>query len=210
MKELWPVKQRKTDVESGTCGSADAAVHNKKILGEPPPSPAAERLVKCPRPVGESRRTGSSSAECLRFGLCLHKARPQTIRLPPRAVTRSGTAKQQRDSGRFSPLAPPQPTEQQVLPSLPAPLISPLAWPPLRVSPSSWRVSSQLFSWRPCGPPFSLPASSCLRPASSSLFFSCLPLDVFQPSSSWPSWRSSSSQLSSLFSWLPCLHSFQS
>src|SRR5262245_53461360 len=199
MKELQPVKRRKIDVESGTCESTHVASHNKKILGESPPGPAVGRLVKCRRPVGESRRTGSSSAECLRFGLCLHKARPQTIRLPPRAVTRSGTAKQQRDSGRFSPQAPPQSTEQQVLPSLLAPRVSRLAWLPLRVSLSSWRVSSQLFSWRPYGPPFSLPASSCVRPASSSLF-SWLLLDVFQPSSSWLSWRSSSSQLSSLFS----------
>jgi len=208
MKELYRVKPRKIDVESGTCQWRRAAMHNKKILGAPRLGPAAGRLVKWRRPVGEGRGTGSSSAECLRFGLCLHKARPQTIRLPPRAVTRSGTARQQRDSGQFLPRAPPQPTEQQVLPSVLAPRISPLAWPQLPAPPSSWRVSSQLFSWRPCGPPFSLRASSCVKPASSLL--ASLPLCVFLPSSSWPSWRSSSSQLFSLFSSLPCLHSLQS
>jgi hypothetical protein len=210
MKELCSVKRQKIDVESGTCRASGAALHNKKILGEARLSPAAGRLLKWRRPVGESRGTGSSSAECLRFGLCLHKARPQTIRLPPRAVTRLGTAKQQRDSGQFLPRAPPQPTEQQVLPSVLAPRISPFAWPQLPAPPSSWRVSSQLFSWRPSGPPFSLRASSCVKPASSSLASSCLPLCVFQPSSSWPSWRAFSSQLVSLFSSLPCLHSFQS
>src|SRR5262245_56408147 len=209
MKELQPVKRRKIDVESGTCESTHVASHNKKILGESPPGPAVGRLVKCRRPVGESRRTGSSSAECLRFGLCLHKARPQTIRLPPRAVTRLGTAKQQRDSGRSSPRAPPRPTEQQVLPSALAPRISPQAWLSLPAPPSSWRVSSQLFSWRPCGPPFSLRAS-CAKPASSSsLVFSCLLLCVFQPSSSWPSWQASSSSPFSLFSSLPCAYSLQ-
>jgi len=210
MKELPSVKQEKIDVESETCESGRAAMHNKKILGDARLGPAARRLLKWRRPVGESRGTGSSSAECLRFGLCLHKARPQTIRLPPRAVTRLGTAKQQRDSGQFLPRAPPQPTEQQVLPPVLAPRISPFAWPRLPAPPSSWRVSSQLFSWRPCGPPFSLRASSCVKPASSSLAFSCLPLCVFQPSSSWPSSRFSSSQLFSLFSSLPCLYSLQS
>ncbi len=136
-----------------------AAVHNKKIFGKGPPAlPMAD--VEYRRSLTQSRGTGASSVECLRFRSRLHGARPQTVRSPPRAATRSGTATPQRGLGRFSPQALPQSTGLQEPPLAQAPPVSLLAWLPSWVSwPSSWRAS-QLSFWRPSGPPFSSQPSS--------------------------------------------------
>ena len=132
--------------------------------------------VKCRRPsIGKPGDT--SSAESLRFGLCLHKARPQRIRPPPRAATRLGTAKLQRDLGQYLPLAPSASKWLQEPLSMQAMPVSPLAWSSSSVPwPSSWRASSQLsFSWPPLRRPFSWQASAARRPSSSQVS-SLLPL----------------------------------
>lgn len=140
------------------------------------PGFAIDRLVKCRRPsIGKPGDT--SSAESLRLGLCLHKARPQRIRPPPRAATRLGTAKLQRDLGEYLPLAPSASTWLQEPLSVQTLPVSPLAWSSSSVPwPSSWRASSQLsFSWPPLRRPFSWQASAARRPSSSQVSF-LLPL----------------------------------